>query len=104
ALDEVIRGEDAVKPVPGILGGDALLVVAGPEPALDLASHALQRGGGDDALGRAPDAEEDVDAGVRPGRGDGAVDVAVGDEADARTCFADLADQVEVALPVEDDH
>ena len=37
------------------------------------------------------------------GRGDGAVDVAVGDEADARAGAAHLVDEVVVAVTVEDD-
>ena len=46
------------------LGGAPLLVVARVQDALDLAAEALEGGGGDDALGRAADAEEDVGAGV----------------------------------------
>ena len=83
------------------MAGGALLVVAGPEAALDGAAHALERRGGDDALGRAADAEQDVGAGVGPGGGDAAGDVAVGDEADAGAGLADLADQLVVAGAVE---
>ena len=60
-------------------------VVAAPQPALDLAAHRLQRRRRDDTFGRAADAHQHVDTGARPRRGDGAVDVAVGDHPDARS-------------------
>ncbi len=63
----------------------------------------LKRGGGDDALGRAADAEQDVGAGLGPRGGDGADHVAVGDEPDAGAGGADLGDEVVVAVAVEDD-
>ena len=92
-----------VEVVAGGHGRVALLVVAGPQPALQLAAHALEGGRGDDALGRAADAEEDVGAGVGPGGRDGAGDVAVGDQADAGAGLADLGDEVVVAVALEDD-
>jgi hypothetical protein len=67
-----------------------------------IAAHALERRGGDDALGRAADAEQDVDAGVGPRGGDRTGDVAVTDEADAGAGLADLGDELVVAGPVED--
>ena len=92
-----------VEVVAGVERRRALGLVAGPQPALDLAAHALERGGGDDALGGAADAEEDVGAGLGPAGRDGAGDVAVGDEADAGARLADLVDELVVAVPVEDD-
>src|SRR6185437_12068524 len=83
ALDEVIGGQERVKLVAGVDGGIPLGIVARVELALDLGAHALERGGGDDTFGRPADAEEDVDAGTGPARGDGAGHVTVGDEADA---------------------
>ena len=62
----------------------------------------LQRGGGDHALGRAADAEEDVGAALRRRDGDGGGDVAVLDELDAGAGLAALADDVLVARAVED--
>ena len=82
--------------------GAALVVVAGPEPAVDGAAEALQRAGGDDALGRAADAEQHVGAALGPRRRDGAGDVAVGDEPDAGAGLAALLDDVVVAGAVED--
>ena len=81
--DQVVGAEHPVEVVAGVEGGLALVVVAGPQAALELAAHALEGGGGDDALGRAADAEQDVGARVGPGGGDGAGHVAVGDEPDA---------------------
>ena len=52
--------------VAGVDGRLALLVVARPEAAEDLAAEALDRGGRDDALRRAADSPEQVDAGARP--------------------------------------
>src|SRR5581483_1215208 len=100
---EIVGGEDLLEVVALVDGGLALLVVPGPQPALHLAAHALQGGGGDDAFGRAADAEEDVGARLRPRRGDGAGDVAVGDQPDAGPGGSDLADQVFVPITVEDD-
>ena len=102
ARHEVVGAQHLVEVVAGVEGGVALVVVAGPEPALELAAHALEGGGGDDALGRAADAEEDVGARVGQGGGDGAGHVAVGDEADAGAGLADLGDEVVVAGAVED--
>ena len=104
AADEVVGGEHGVEVVAGVAASAARSSsFCGPQPALDLAAHALQRRGGDDALGRAADAEEHVDAGSRPRRGDGAVDVAVGDQPDAGARRAHLLDQLGVAGAVEDD-
>src|SRR4029450_7280429 len=105
----------------GVGGRLALVVVAGPQPALELAAHALERGRGDDAprggaaaetdggaggggdaaRGGAADAEQHVGAGLRPGGGDGAGHVAVGDEPDAGAGGADLGDEVGVPVPVQ---
>ena len=91
AGDEVVRGEDAVDVVAGVDERLPLLVVARPEPALDRAAEALDRGGGDDAFRRAADAHQHVDAGERLRRGDRGRDVAVADQVDARAGLAQLA-------------
>ena len=83
--------EDAVEVVAGVERGPAFVVVARPQPTLDRAAEALQRARGDDAFGRAADAEQDVGAGVAPRDLDRAGDVAVGDEADARAGLSALA-------------
>src|SRR6478609_2971821 len=75
ARDQVVGGQDAVEVVAGVEGLLALLVVLGPEPALDDAAGALDGARGDDALRRAADAEQQVDAGVGTGRHDGTRDV-----------------------------
>ena len=71
-LDEVVGRQHGVERVPGLEGGGPLLLVARVEPALEFRAHALERRGGDHALGRAPDAEEDVGPGAGPTGGDGA--------------------------------
>src|SRR5262245_35775815 len=53
-----------------------LELVPGPQPRLHLASKAAQRRRRDDALRRASGAEEQVDAGLRHGGGEGCRDVA----------------------------
>ena len=80
-----------------------LLVVARPEPSLDAAADALERGRRDHALGRAADAVEHVDAraGLR-GRDRGR-DVAVPDQLHARAGLAELGDQLLVAVALEHD-
>ena len=103
ARHEVVGGEDAVEVVPGVEGLLPLLVVLGPQPALDDPAHALDRARRDDALGSAADADEEVDAGRLAGGGDRARDVAVGDEADAGAGRADVGGQLLVARPVEHD-
>ena len=91
---QVVGGQHRVEVVARVDGGLALVVVAGPQPALQLAAHALEGGGGDDALGRAADAEQDVGAGLGPRGGDGAGHVAVGDEPDAGAGGPDLGDEL----------
>ena len=70
---------------------------------LDAAADALQRGRGDHALGRAADAVQQVDAGLRPRGRDRGRDVAVADQVHARAGLAQLADQLLVALALEHD-
>ena len=82
-LDEVVGGEHGLEVVAGVERRGPLLFVAGEEPPLDLATHALERGGGQHAFGRAADAEQDVGAGTGPSGGDGAGHVPVGDQPDA---------------------
>ena len=102
AAHEVVGVQDAVEVVAGIDGLPALGVVLRPQPSLQLAADALQRAGRDDALRRAADAEQHVDAGGQAGRGDRARDVAVGDEADAGAGLPDLFDDLLVPRPVQD--
>ena len=106
AGDQLLGGEDGVgievvacvqRPLP-------LVVVGGPEAGLDHAAHALHRAGRDDALRRASDAEQQVDAGVGTCGRDGARDVAVQDVLDAGAGLTDLLDQALVAGTVEQDH
>ena len=87
-LDEVVDGEDAVEVVALVDGLLAFAIVAGPQASELLASHALECSGGDHALGRATDADEDVGASVGPGGRDGAGDITVGDETDPSAGFA----------------
>src|SRR6478736_2516918 len=101
--DEVVGGQDAVEVVTGVEGLLALLVVLGPELALDDAAGALDGARGDDALRGAADAEQQVDAGVGTGRHDGTRDVTVDDVADAGTGVADLLGEVVVARTVQHD-
>ena len=105
ALDEVVVGEHALEVVAGVHRGLALVVVARPQ-APDLpAADALDRRGGDDALGRAADAPQEVDRGARGDRQQRRGDVAVGDQAHARAGVADRLDALLVARAVEhDDH
>ena len=56
--------EHPLELVAGVDGGLALLVVARPEPAEDLAAEAVDRGRREHALGGAADAPEQVDAGA----------------------------------------
>ncbi len=64
---------------------------------------ALDRRRGDDALRRAADAHQHVDAGPGLGGGDRRRDVAVADQVDARAGLAQLGDQVVVAVALEHD-
>ena len=61
------------------------------QPALHLAADRAQRGRREHALGRAADAEIDVDAAVGPRGRDHAGDVAVADQPDAGARLAHLA-------------
>src|SRR5439155_16951193 len=71
--------------------------------ALDGAAGTTDRGGGDDALRGAADAQQHVDAAIRDGGLDAGRDVAVGDELDACAGGADLLQDLRVAGAVEDD-
>ena len=96
AGDQVVGGEHVVRVevVAGVERPLPLVVVLGPQPALDDAVEALHRAGGDDALGRAADAEQQVDAGAGAGGHDRAGDVAVGDELDPGAGRPDLVDEL----------
>ncbi len=61
-----------------------LLIVAGPQPPLQLAANALQCAGRDDALRGSADADQQVHPGVFPGGGNSASHVAIRDEFDER--------------------
>ena len=83
----------------------ALLVALRPQAADHPAAVALQRGGGDHALGRAADPPQQVHGPVGRGRQQRAGDVAVGDQPHARARLADRLDALLVARAVEhDDH
>ena len=84
APDQVFEGEDRFEVVAGVEGGPALVVVAGPQPSVERTAHALERGGGEHAFGRAADPEEDVGAGVGPRCRHRTSNVTVLDEADTR--------------------
>ena len=79
---EVVRREDLVEVVAGVLRARAFVVVARPQAAEHVAAEALHRARRDDALGRAADAEQQVDAGLFARGVDRPGDVAVGDEED----------------------
>src|SRR4030095_14781841 len=72
AADQVVGGEHPLEVVVEVESRLPLLVVAGPQPALELAPHALEGGGGDHPLGGAPDAEQDVGPRLGPRGRDGA--------------------------------
>src|SRR5690606_36321772 len=80
---QVVGGHDPIEILAGLHGESPLLLVAGPQTALDLAAHALQRRGGDDGLGGATDAEHHVDLLVVLGGGDGGGDVTVPEDGDS---------------------
>src|SRR3712207_2246059 len=101
--DQVVDGQDLVEVVAGVNGGLPFFVVAGPQPAVHGAAEALERAGGDDALGGAADADGHIDPGVLPGGHDGPGDVAVEEELDPGPGGPDPADQLLlVAGAVED--
>ena len=78
--------------MPGVDGALALCVIARGKLAEDHAAEALDRAGRDDALGRAADAEQEVDTRALPGGGDRTGDVSVGDQLDARAGGAHVGD------------
>src|SRR5699024_5460928 len=110
AEEDVLAGDQVTggqHPVDVVTGVDRLLplgVVDRGQAPLQFAAHAGQRGRGDDALRGAADAQQHVDPGLGPGRGDRPGHVAVGDQLDARAGLTDLVDQLRVSGPVEDAH
>src|SRR5438045_9553830 len=81
-----------------------LLVVAEVELGLHVAAHRLDGAGRQHAFGRAARAHHAVDAKASLQRRlEGAGDVTGGDELDARAYITDLADDLLVAIAVEDD-
>ena len=108
--DEVLARREVLGRVDALLVAVAhrraarpLLVAAVAEAGLDLAAEAAQRGGRQDALRRAADAHDGVDAGALDRAADRGRQVAVGDELDPRPGPPDLLDQGVVARPLEDD-
>src|SRR5579872_3102151 len=101
---QVVGVQDAGEVVAQGFGGPAFLVVARVQDALDLAAQSLHRRGRDHALGRATDAQEDVDAGVGPGGRDRSGHVTVGDRHEPGPGLADLGDEVVVTRAIEDHH
>ena len=91
AAHQVVDGQHLIQASPSRFGLRALVVVARPQLALDVAAQALQRGGGEDRLGRAADAQQHVDARVGQRRHQAAGHVAVGDQLDPRARGADAA-------------
>src|SRR5438874_817516 len=83
AGNEPVDLQDLVEVVAGLERAPALILVARPQPAEELAAHALDRGGGQDALGRAAYAPEQIDAGVLGDREQRSRHVSVGDKADS---------------------
>src|SRR5690606_40265385 len=75
ALDQIIGLVDLVHLQPCVDAALALLVVAGPEDALDVAAERLDRAGGHDALGAAAHADAHVGARAVPRGVDAAGDV-----------------------------
>lgn len=103
AAAEVVGEEDARQVVAQRQRPLALAkLLAGREPPLDRAAEALERRGGDDALGRAADPQHDVDGAAWPSRFDRCSHVAVGNEADAGARCAHLPDELRVPRAVED--
>src|SRR5207302_11469962 len=80
-----------------------LVVVARPQPSLQGAAEALDRGRRDHAFGCSSDAHQQVYPGPAARRGDGGSDVAVPDKVDLRAGFAKLADEVVVAIALQHD-
>ena len=105
--DDVARGHSLklvllVEVLDAHLGGAGLLLfLFGDETALHLAADAGERRRGQHALRRAALTDIDVDAGIGIGGGDDAGHIAIGDELDARTRCADLADQLGMARTVQ---
>mmetsp|Transcript_13984 Transcript_13984/g.58393 ORF Transcript_13984/g.58393 Transcript_13984/m.58393 type:complete len:401 (+) Transcript_13984:115-1317(+) len=87
-----------------VLEALGLGLVARPQLSLELAAEAAHGGGGDDALGRAPDAHEHVDVVARRGGRQRGGHVAVVDEVHARARPADVVDELRVAGAVEHRH
>jgi hypothetical protein len=86
-----------------ILAARALFFGVEHEPRLHLPADAAQRRRCQHALGRAADAEIDVDAGfVRIGSMDHAGDIAVGNQADRGAGLAHRANQIGVARAIKD--
>mmetsp|Transcript_30094 Transcript_30094/g.71690 ORF Transcript_30094/g.71690 Transcript_30094/m.71690 type:complete len:317 (-) Transcript_30094:637-1587(-) len=99
---EVLDEEDLPDVVAELHGPLPLRLCPRREPPLHGASHALERGGCDDALGGSADAHEDVHRCARAGHLDRGRHVPVADELDPRSRLADLPDEVLVARSVKD--
>src|SRR5579862_445313 len=73
------------------------------EPREDFAVQAAQGRGGEDAFGGTAGAHDGVDAGAENGGGDAGGEIAVADEADARSGGANIVDELFVAGTIEND-
>src|SRR6185312_2762492 len=103
AGDQVVRRQHTIEVVAVVDELLPLLVVAWPEPALDAATDCLQRCGGNDPLGSAADAIEQVHPRPTLRRCDRRRDVAVADQVDLRPGLPQLADQRLVTVALEHD-
>ncbi len=101
---EPVGVQHLVQVVAGLQRGRALLVVARPEAAHDLAARALDGGGREHSLGGAADAPQEVHRRALGHRHERGRHVTVRDEPDARAGGADLGHRLVVAGAVEHDH
>ena len=102
-LNEIPRREDTAQVEAELRNGGALLVVTGPNLALHLAAHTLERGSGDHSFGGTANAHEDVGRRVLNGGHNPGADITVQNQFDAGTRLADLLDQVFVAGTIQHD-
>src|SRR5690606_33827216 len=80
-----------------------LVLVARPDTRLHVATQGLERTGGDYTLGRAADAQQQIDTGVRHSRHQRPGDITIGDELDARTGPPNLGHDLIMTRPIQND-
>ncbi len=102
--DQIGRREHLIQIMAGLEGCASLSLVAGPQATLNASSETTHRAGRDDPLGSSPDASEHVDTRSLPSRHDGAGNVSVHDELDARAGRSNIVDERVVARSVENAH